>query len=988
MRIKDKASLRRKLITSISAAAMLAPVSGALAQDESVDEIIVTVERREQSLQDYAGTAAQISGEELKSLGISNMADLDGAIPGLNITNNQGNIEVWIRGVGSSNNTELGDPAAATHMNGVYIPRPAGFGSAFFDIERVEVNFGPQGTIRGRNAMAGSVDAVAFKPGLGITDGSFEIGVGSNNEQTTQGAWNLALTDNSAARFAFYAQKSDSLYSNLSPDPSTFVIPQAEKWNAPYDGSTNTYIPLNANFDREESELGEAKDSSAVRLSYYVEPTDNLDITLVYDNINAEDTGYTGTNFTNPIYNLNDPFELDGRKVLSAFGREPSDAVDHWGVKLEMNYSSDFGDFQLISSHRDMENNREATNPLTPVFEGVSVGRDNQLAQVYDNFSYYDLSSSSESKVNEIRFTSNDVSSFGLPLTWTAGVFHFEEEQRTFLGTVNDRVLFFNEGPTPSYSEFNNWTESESTAVYIDGTYDLADDKRVSAGYRFTDEEKQRYGIAAEVGWQLGNNQGTYWDNFGAGGRIGSNGFSLSKFDRSIWVPDQDNSGTIDQNEWHAFFFDGVASWGENDTINHTFAAGPLGGLWQDNPSQAVLDAIAEGYQVGLCVNVSVGDDQDNQFNDVCFQDGDYGNHNSIGAWAGHSYAEYNDSTFAIQNGKTEFDYSDWRIRYEQDINEDWLMYGLIATGHKAGGFNDNLPTGTETAVIEDAYFAVAPTQFDADTQSPTYDGESVTYYELGSKQEFEIAGFPVLFNASAFYYDYQDYVVTTVMPFSSILTSLGVDQTGVSATDLGKIVTFNFNAAEASIAGLHVSSDFDLPYSLNFSVDAVFMDTELTMGADVVDSRYQFAANNPTMRDLDGNELPRSPDLQLKIDLSQSLATGLGTFDWITSFGYKSEAYSTIFNADSYGESHMFGSNGYTAAQNEQRLDGTFGDYWTIDVGFGFTPLGSDNLKIEGFVKNITDEHESVYSLITGNDHIRWFNAPRTAGLRVRAQF
>ena len=64
MRIKRYASMRRKLLTSISALAMAAPISGALAQDDAVDEIIVTVERREQSLQDYAGTAAQISGDD------------------------------------------------------------------------------------------------------------------------------------------------------------------------------------------------------------------------------------------------------------------------------------------------------------------------------------------------------------------------------------------------------------------------------------------------------------------------------------------------------------------------------------------------------------------------------------------------------------------------------------------------------------------------------------------------------------------------------------------------------------------------------------------------------------------------------------------------------------------------------------------------------------------------------------------------------------
>ena len=70
MRIKRYASMRRKLLTSISALAMAAPISGALAQDDAVDEIIVTVERREQSLQDYAGTAAQISGDDLKSLAL------------------------------------------------------------------------------------------------------------------------------------------------------------------------------------------------------------------------------------------------------------------------------------------------------------------------------------------------------------------------------------------------------------------------------------------------------------------------------------------------------------------------------------------------------------------------------------------------------------------------------------------------------------------------------------------------------------------------------------------------------------------------------------------------------------------------------------------------------------------------------------------------------------------------------------------------------
>lgn len=86
-------------------------------KDESdVERIVVTVERRSQDIQDLGGTAFAFSGEELKSQGIQDITDIAESIPGLEIGNNQGNVEVWIRGIGSSNNTELGDPAAATHL--------------------------------------------------------------------------------------------------------------------------------------------------------------------------------------------------------------------------------------------------------------------------------------------------------------------------------------------------------------------------------------------------------------------------------------------------------------------------------------------------------------------------------------------------------------------------------------------------------------------------------------------------------------------------------------------------------------------------------------------------------------------------------------------------------------------------------------------------------------------------------------------------------
>ncbi len=204
-----------------------------------------------------AGTAARLDSQTLKSLNLTKIQDLDGAYPGLNIANNQGNIEVWIRGVGSSNNSDLGVPAAATHMDGIYVPRPSGFGSAFFDIQRVEVNFGPQGTLRGRQAMAGSVNVIPFKPGLGVFDAMVEVGYGSYNEKTLESVVNLPVSDNSAFRLAYYQMKRDSYYSNASPEAADIGLTGVEK-----------------------PDLAEAADNTAFRASYYIEPTERLSATL------------------------------------------------------------------------------------------------------------------------------------------------------------------------------------------------------------------------------------------------------------------------------------------------------------------------------------------------------------------------------------------------------------------------------------------------------------------------------------------------------------------------------------------------------------------------------------------------------------------------------------------------------------------------------------------------------------------------------------
>ena len=1024
MRKTHKAPLRHKLLMGISAAAVLAPFSGAIAQDDvGVDEVIVTVERRSQDLQDLAGTAGVIDTEALKELNLTKMSDLDGALPGLNIANNGGNIEVWIRGVGNSNNTELGNPSAATHVDGVYVPRPAGFGSAFFDIARVEVNFGPQGTLRGRQSMAGSVDVIAFKPGIGMTDGMLELGVGKNNELTAEGVYNWGINDNSAARFAFHKSESDPLYKNKGP--SRAELGMDADGPDPEDGANG-------------------QDNFSYRLSYLLEPTPDLALTFTHDKIMEDGTGYTGSNYANPLGNNVSPSAIDNpRDVVLRLADEPVLDVDHQGTKVEVDYSHDLGDLELLVSRREMVYDYRAATPMTPYYDGVldnlapetqpdatffnQSTRTRPTSEVYDNHSFFTIVNESDSDVIELRYLSNEASSFGLPLNYTAGVFLFEEDQRSFLGATSDRVTGNWLG-----QEFNTRTNSKSSAIYFDGTYDLAENMRVTAGYRRTDEEIERYGVNGVFSVALGNcgnaqycadsiagnaagtnrpggfnHMGSMWGDIGTA-RFGTRGFEFKKFDRTIYNPDTNGDSTLTGDERVAWMLDGIARWGEDDNLDEVFAAGvQLSGEWW-NPSSANYigaAALAANPTLGRCVDA----DTTVYLNEAGTELVDIGC--VAGAIAGLDYDIYSYAApyghIAIQNGRIESDFDDWRLRFEYDVHSDWLTYATIATGHKSGGFNDNL-AGTE-APASVSRAGTAPVAFDATTQAPEYESESVLYYEIGSKQEFEYGPTGVKLNLAGFYYDYQDMVVSTLTSVGSILALNGYDL-GQIITEVGseggfggetadnpslnQVVTYNFNAAEAEIMGLNVDLGLDFENGFNFDLSAVFMTSELSTDEDINDSRYERredvvlneGEDNETTQSLitakyvsiDGHELPRAPELQLRANISRSENLGnYGTLDWIVSAGYRSEMFMTVFNGRIY-----------PGDVSEERLDEVVGDYWTFDIGAGWTPASDDSFKVEAFLNNVTNEIQPQAIILTQRDNTRFFNRERTFGIRARKHF
>ena len=143
--------------------------SGALAaNDLALEEILVTAEKRESSLQDTPISILAFSSERLERFGISDLGDIAGLAPNVTITpfpNSRSSLVVFMRGVGNNDSQSTQDPAVGIYLDGVYVARSIGLTSDVADLERIEVLRGPQGTLYGRYTTGGANHFITAKPG-------------------------------------------------------------------------------------------------------------------------------------------------------------------------------------------------------------------------------------------------------------------------------------------------------------------------------------------------------------------------------------------------------------------------------------------------------------------------------------------------------------------------------------------------------------------------------------------------------------------------------------------------------------------------------------------------------------------------------------------------------------------------------------------------------------------------------------------------------
>lgn len=175
--------------------------------------IIVTANKREQAIEDVPASLQAFDSATLAATGITDIGDLQYLTPGLSITPFQSESQLFIRGIGNNVNAPGLDPSNAVHLNNIYLSRPALALVDLYDVERIEVLKGPQGTLYGRNATGGAVNIITARPADEF-QASGSIGYGNFNAVRAEGMVNLPFSGG-AVRLAGLYSVDDGYTENL-----------------------------------------------------------------------------------------------------------------------------------------------------------------------------------------------------------------------------------------------------------------------------------------------------------------------------------------------------------------------------------------------------------------------------------------------------------------------------------------------------------------------------------------------------------------------------------------------------------------------------------------------------------------------------------------------------------------------------------------------------------------------------------------------------
>lgn len=462
----------------LASAILLAPAflsTGALAQQQ-LEEVIVTAERRAMSIQDVPLSVASIGGEDVRPGKVTDINDIAFKVPGVTFNEfNIGEPRIYIRGIGNSSDSAASDPAVGVFLDEVYIGRTGGIGFDLFDLERIEILRGPQGTLYGKNTNGGAINIVTRRPSqegetkLSVTAGNYEMA-------EFQGMVNGGITDTISGKLVGRYHQRDGYGDNVITDGEIATLGDLSKSRIIGDS-----IGASGGGD----ELDDAENSS-LRGQLLFEIDDDMNLLLGADYAKDKTNGTCRhlKNLDEALQGLgtfwalgmSEKYMSDDRNCSTQFDTEQEREIS--GTMARFDWSLGWADFVSITAYR--ESDYDFVDDLTgiplldlaaptppgapPLPPGSFTPPENVINGVDENASQFS---------QEFRLTGENAN-----VNWLAGAFYMEEDvdrqeeyytqynallQRAFrLAAIGD-VLFTQDNTTESLAFFGqaDWHVTE-----------------------------------------------------------------------------------------------------------------------------------------------------------------------------------------------------------------------------------------------------------------------------------------------------------------------------------------------------------------------------------------------------------------------------------------------------------------------------------------------------------------------------------------------
>lgn len=445
--------------------------------DGFFEDVIVTAEKRNESLQDVSQAITALTSSEIEAKGIDSIVDLTSIVPGVTVAKNEGyKTVISVRGVGNeTNQNAIAAPSVAYHIDGIFIASPFSLQTDFIGVDRIEVLRGPQGTLFGQNSTGGAINVVTKAPSLNESYSSGSFTLGEYNMTKLSGSASGPIFENVAATFSFTKTKRDGF-------------------------STNIFNGQDLDDD----------DSYSVRNDYFIDLDDSSSLRIFgqYANIDSNGSAMKGLDDTTVgARNLKQDSLSELKLTSSVLAGIYEKDLGYANLKVLASSQSD-----SISVRRD--NDRHFYQDAAPSLTGVST---------YQRSEYRFETSDVKTKTFEINLISNEPLIDG-KLDWTVGAFYMDQEIenhiREYLDEYNSSTnaagqdgIFkyvcgepfadpnycvslptgFGPGQTNPYAastEFGFITdafpERRSLSIFGQTTYSFDDDLRLISGFRYT----------------------------------------------------------------------------------------------------------------------------------------------------------------------------------------------------------------------------------------------------------------------------------------------------------------------------------------------------------------------------------------------------------------------------------------------------------------------------------------------------------------------